>query len=125
MIWWKVHAYSAGLAVALGAFGAHGLKAKIQDTKLLDTWTTACHYQFMHSICGLIACFKREYDIKNNDPNLYNQKNWANLLAFIGNVLFSGSLYALVLTRIKKLGAITPIGGMCYIFAWICLANGW
>ena len=81
------------LAVALGAFGAHGLKSIITP-QALQTYTTGVEYHFFHAL-GLLA---------------------------IGIILFSGSLYALSLTGIKPLGMITPFGGLCFMLAWGWLA---
>ena len=101
------------LAVALGAFGAHGLEGKIPD-KYLATWNTAVDYQMFHAagllVIGLLAG-------KITSPLI----NWSGWLMFIGVVLFSGSLYVLSVTQIKVLGAITPIGGVTFLAAWILI----
>ena len=106
--WFKLGALCGALAVVTGAFGAHGLKSRVDDLKLLKTWDTAAHYQLVHSFLFLIIPLAPR-------PSL---SGW---LLLAGVVLFSGSLYALVLSRIKVLGAITPIGGLLMIAAWLSL----
>ena len=128
-MWWQIHSISGALAVALGAFGAHGLKARVKDVKLLEVWDTAVKYHLVHSLIGLLATLPTHpiliSMLKQPHGSHAPIARWANILAFTGNVLFSGSLYAIVLTDVKKLGIITPFGGLCYIAAWICLAKGW
>eukprot|EP01102_Stenamoeba_stenopodia_P004112 TRINITY_DN14299_c0_g1_i1.p1 TRINITY_DN14299_c0_g1~~TRINITY_DN14299_c0_g1_i1.p1 ORF type:complete len:118 (+),score=17.71 TRINITY_DN14299_c0_g1_i1:61-414(+) len=107
--WFQLGALSAGLSVALGAFGAHGLKSRVSDPNLLKTWETAAHYHMIHSIalviCGVVP---------------RNTKLPATLFT-TGIALFSGSLYLLVLSKQKWLGAITPLGGTALIAGWISL----
>ncbi len=92
-----------------GAFGAHALQTRITDPKLLDTWKTAAQYHMMHSGAACLAA-------------AVCPSPTAAALLLGGNLLFSGSLYALVLSGHRKLGAITPIGGILYIMGWIFLA---
>ncbi|MDP5031246.1 MAG: DUF423 domain-containing protein [Paraglaciecola sp.] len=104
---------SAMLSVMLGAFAAHGLKARLTET-MLATFQTGVQYQFYHSL-GLILIVL-----------LYRQQPsglmmWSGTLMLAGMVLFSGSLYGLALTRLSWLGPITPLGGMCFVFAWLLL----
>jgi uncharacterized membrane protein YgdD (TMEM256/DUF423 family) len=94
-------------AVALGAFGAHGLKNRINDPRLLEVWNTAAHYHLIHSAVLAVAPFI------DRTPNQYAAK-----LLIGGVTLFSGSLYLMTLTGNKKLGAITPIGGVAMIGGW-------
>ncbi|MFJ7744956.1 DUF423 domain-containing protein [Peribacillus sp. NPDC097295] len=105
-----VHAF---IAVALGAFGAHGLEGKIPD-KYLATWNTAVDYQMFHAagllVIGLLAG-------KISSPLI----NWSGWLMFIGILIFSGSLFILSVTQIKVLGAITPIGGVSFLAAWVLM----
>ena len=126
-MWWQVHSFSGALAVALGAFGAHGLKSRVADPKLLEVWDTAVKYHMVHSLIGLLATLPThpafESLVKQPVSHMPIAK-WANYFAFAGNVLFSGSLYGIVLTGVRKLGIITPFGGLCYIAAWGCLAKG-
>lgn len=106
-----VHAF---LAVALGAFGSHGLEGKV-EAKYLDIWKTAVQYQMFHAL-GLVVVgfFVGQF---GNSSAL----NWSGWLMFFGILLFSGSLFVLVLTGISKLGAITPIGGLAFLAAWVLL----
>ncbi|USK65042.1 DUF423 domain-containing protein [Peribacillus frigoritolerans] len=101
------------IAVALGAFGAHGLEGKIPD-KYLETWQTAVQYQMFHAVgllvLGLLAG-------KISSPLI----NWSGWLMLIGIVLFSGSLFVLSVTQIKVLGAITPLGGVSFLVAWVLM----
>ncbi|PLT30291.1 DUF423 domain-containing protein [Peribacillus deserti] len=107
-------AINAFLAVALGAFGAHGLEGKISD-KYLETWKTAVHYQMFHAsgllIIGILA----------STLKAGNLLNWSGWLMLIGIILFSGSLYILSVSGIKVLGAITPLGGVSFLAAWVLL----
>ena len=124
--WIFFGAIFAALAVGLGAFGAHGLDAFLKERhatdpelflRRMDNWKTAALYQMHHAIglilVGLIAMFR--------------QSRWLNLAGwcfFAGILLFSGSLYVLVLSEIPVLGAITPLGGVSFILGWIALAIG-
>ena len=108
-------AMSALLAVALGAFGAHGLK-DILSPELMVTYQTAVNYQMWHAL-GLIGIsFVHQQD---QESKLIA---WTGWLMFFGILLFSGSLYLLVLLNIKELGMLTPIGGISFIVAWALLA---
>lgn len=104
----KAAALSGASAILLGAFGAHGLQKSISDLKLLDNWKVAAQYQLVNSVAWLFAA--------------YLDNRTASLCFLGGNLLFSGSLYALTLTGIKKLGAITPIGGLLLTAGWVALA---
>ncbi len=106
-------AFSACVAVAAGAFAVHGLK-DVLTTEYLNTFRTAADYQLAHSI-GLILI-----GILNQQNN--SRCNIASaIFMFTGIVLFSGSLYLLTLTGIKWLGFITPVGGTCFLIAWLTL----
>ena len=108
--YWKAGALLGATGVLFGAFGAHGLKKRIPpvDPKMLSAWDTAAHYQLLHSAALLAAPFARR-------PNVAGGLLSACIL------LFSGSLYAMVLTNNRKLGAITPIGGLMMCFGWLAL----
>jgi len=109
-------AVSGFIAVAMGAFGAHGLKA-ILDADMLAVYKTAVMYQFWHSLgLGLIAVFQLHAPTSKR----LIQAGWAMLT---GIVLFSGSLYLLALSGIKGLGMITPFGGLAFLAAWGLLAG--
>ena len=101
------------VSVALGAFAAHGLKAKLADYGK-DIWATATEYQMYHALALILVAVL----IKQGEHTLYS---WAGFLFTIGILVFSGSLYVLALTQIKWLGAITPIGGTAMLAGWICL----
>ena len=101
------------LAVALGAFGAHGLKAHL-STEMLQTYKTGIEYHFYHAL-GLL--FIGVLSISYPSGLL----NWSAILLAIGIVFFSGSLYVLSISGIKWIGAITPLGGLCFIAGWVLL----
>jgi uncharacterized membrane protein YgdD (TMEM256/DUF423 family) len=106
---------NALLGVALGAFGAHGLKSRVSPD-LLAVWQTAVQYHLVHALglllIGILVQLMPE-------SALVRQAGWA-LLA--GAVLFSGSLYLLVLTGVRQLGAVTPLGGLAFLAGWALLA---
>jgi len=105
---------SAFLAVAFGAFGAHGLKA-ILSPDMLAIYKTAVTYQMWHALGLAIIAFLYQ---QNLNSRLLHYAGW---FMFSGIVLFSGSLYALSLSGLKWLGAITPLGGVCFLAAWLLL----
>lgn len=107
----------AFLAVALGAFGAHALRERLAPD-MLAVYRTAVEYQFWHAL-GLVAVGI----ILQMSPETPLLK-WSGWTMLAGIILFSGSLYALALTEIRILGAITPIGGLCFLAAWALLAAG-
>ena len=102
------------LAVMLGAFGAHALKA-ILTPQMLATYNTGVEYHFYHAL-GLLIIGLTGYHVQSK------WLNRAGALLVAGIILFSGSLYLLTLTGIKEIGIITPIGGLSFIAGWICLA---
>ncbi|HEY4622739.1 DUF423 domain-containing protein [Solibacillus sp. FSL R7-0668] len=106
------------LTVALGAFGAHALKGKFAEERYEQIFETGVRYQMYHSLAILIIGLVMH--VVGELPIL----EVAAYLMLAGILLFSGSLYALSVTGIRKLGAITPIGGLCFIAGWICLAVG-
>lgn len=101
------------LAVALGAFGAHGLKSQLSET-MLQTFKTGVEYHFYHALglllIGVLAISMPSTLLK-----------WSAICLSAGIILFSGSLYVLSVSGIKWLGAITPIGGVSFITGWILL----
>ncbi|MGE6487271.1 DUF423 domain-containing protein [Paenisporosarcina sp. NPDC076898] len=107
-------AINAFLAVAFGAFGAHALKEKLSE-KYLAIWETAVQYQMYHAI-GLIVI---GILMSTNIIGHVSQLSWAGYLMLAGIVIFSGSLYVLSLSGIGILGAITPIGGVAFLAAWV------
>lgn len=108
--WIVVAACLGAAAVVLGAFGAHGLEGRVR-TEDLATWETAARYQMYHALAILAAAAVRPYRL-----------GLIAALFLAGIVLFSGSLYLLVLTNEGVLGAITPFGGLCFIAGWVTLA---
>ncbi|MCL6602697.1 MAG: DUF423 domain-containing protein [Paenibacillus sp.] len=104
----------AMLSVAIGAFGAHLLKPII-DADLLKVYETGVQYQMMHAL-GLILIA-----IIIGQWGESTRLRWAGILLISGIVLFSGSLYVLSISGIKVLGAITPLGGICFLVGWLCL----
>ena len=92
--------------VALGAFGAHGLKDVLSANGTAAIWQTAVFYQLVHAVASLWAA--------DHKPSA--ARFWA-----AGTVLFSGSLYVLALTNIKWIGAITPFGGVLFLIGWALL----
>ena len=106
---------SGGIAVALGAFAAHGLQSRL-DPQMLAAFETGARYQMYHALALLAV-------------GLLAERASTRLLAasgtlfLAGTVLFSGSLYTLALTGTRGLGAITPLGGVAFLAGWLCL--GW
>ncbi|MEP7078252.1 MAG: DUF423 domain-containing protein [Chthoniobacterales bacterium] len=98
------------LAVALGAFGAHALKATLTAANMAGVWEKAVLYHLTHAIALLALSLV---------PNVNRPAAW---LLLAGIALFSGSLYLLALTGWRGLGAITPLGGLCFLAAWVWLA---
>lgn len=116
MNWFAVGAVLAGVGVALGAFGAHGLKTRVSP-ELLVVFETGVRYQMYHAL-GLLAV---GWAMSRNPlPSI----RVAGILFVTGIVLFSGSLYLMTLTGAGWLGAITPLGGLAFILGWLFLAWG-
>ncbi len=110
-----IAALNGFLAVALGAFGAHGLKNKL-SADLLAVYHTGVQYHFYHTLALFgVALFMLQL------PQSAALR-WSALLFTAGIVIFSGSLYVLALSGIRWLGAITPIGGVAFLAGWIALA---
>ncbi|MBE3563629.1 MAG: DUF423 domain-containing protein [Hydrogenibacillus schlegelii] len=103
------------LAVALGAFGAHGLKGKIADD-LLAVYETGVRYQMIHGL-GLLALAA----LLRVAPEAAGGLSAAGGFLLAGIVLFSGSLYLLALTGVRALGAVTPFGGVAFLIGWALL----
>ncbi len=111
-----VGSVAAGLAVAAGAFGAHGLRATFElQPELEQTFRTAVQYHLYHALALLFLAWA---SARWADPLI----NWAGGLLALGIVLFSGSLYLLVLTKVRSLGAVTPFGGAAFLVGWALLA---
>jgi uncharacterized membrane protein YgdD (TMEM256/DUF423 family) len=104
---------SAGIAVAAGAFGAHALRARLSPADLA-TFETGARYQMYHALALLAVAWA----VQQWPGALPRAAGW---LFVAGTVVFSGSLYALVLSGQRWLGAVTPIGGVAFLAGWACL----
>lgn len=109
-------AIALALAVMLGAFGAHALRGRL-DTYSMGVYEKAVFYHFIHAIGLLIVSILPKAGILSQTA-----ASWVCALLLAGIVVFSGSLYLLAMTGIRFLGAITPLGGLSFIAAWILLA---
>jgi uncharacterized membrane protein YgdD (TMEM256/DUF423 family) len=121
-IWLLIGALLGALAVACGAFGAHGLEIHLkkdgsfgaEDVRLIEVWETAARYQIYHALAllavGLFGMWRRSQAV-----------SVAGAAMAVGTIIFSGCLYALVLSGEKWLGRIVPIGGALMIAGWIAL----
>ncbi|HEY7956363.1 MAG TPA: DUF423 domain-containing protein [Polyangia bacterium] len=107
-------ALSGFLSVAAGAFGAHALKERLSP-ELLSVWHTGATYQMFHALAlvavGILIARAPQVAL-----------SWSGWLFVAGTVLFSGSLYALALSGVRVLGAVTPLGGLCFLAGWANLA---
>jgi uncharacterized membrane protein YgdD (TMEM256/DUF423 family) len=107
----RIAAVLCFLAVALGAFGAHGLRSMLEGRGMIDVWNKAVFYHFVHAVALLALA-------------LYGTINrGACLLLLAGILVFSGSLYLLALIPQARdwLGAVTPLGGLCFLAGWAWL----
>jgi uncharacterized membrane protein YgdD (TMEM256/DUF423 family) len=107
----------AALGVAIGAFGAHGLKEILAENNREETFELAVRYQFYHAFALLVTGVL----MGHFSPQ---RLKYAALFFALGIVFFSGSLYILSLSGITVLGAVTPIGGVFFIVGWIVLLTG-
>ncbi|CAN5721683.1 DUF423 domain-containing protein [soil metagenome] len=107
-------AASALISVAAGAFGAHALRTRLSP-ELLAVFETGARYQMYHAV-GLFAA---AWALTRWPGPWPARAGW---LFVVGTLLFSGSLYALALSGVRWLGAITPLGGVAFLLGWICLA---
>jgi len=112
--WILFGAISAFISVGMGAFGAHALATKL-SAHALSIYQTAAQYQMYHA---LALIFVGLWSIHRQDPTL-PIAGWAFT---VGSFLFSGSLYALALSDVRILGAITPFGGICFLIGWASVA---
>ncbi|MGE0555384.1 MAG: DUF423 domain-containing protein [Gemmatimonadales bacterium] len=112
----RIGIVTAGLAVALGAFGAHALKARLSAADLA-TFETGVRYQMYHGLALLAVAL-----LMAQQPSPWlGRAGWAFT---IGTVLFSGSLYTLVLSGQRWWGAVTPFGGVAFLAGWLCFGIG-
>jgi uncharacterized membrane protein YgdD (TMEM256/DUF423 family) len=112
-------AVGGGVSVALGAFAAHGLKARL-DPAALSTFQTGVTYQFFHSLAlCLVALWLRQL---SKEPTLSDPGVIAGIAFVVGVLLFSGSLYALSFGGPRAFGPVTPLGGLAFIVGWLTFA---
>jgi uncharacterized membrane protein YgdD (TMEM256/DUF423 family) len=116
MNWTLTGALLMALGVILGAFGAHGLRGRL-DAYQMSVYEKAVFYHFVHALGLLIVSV-----IPKTGALTQSAANWVCALLLAGIILFSGSLYILGITGILWLGAITPLGGLSFIAAWVALA---
>jgi uncharacterized membrane protein YgdD (TMEM256/DUF423 family) len=121
-IFLAIAAILGGLAVAAGAFASHALKEKLTE-RALEIFETGARYQMYHALALLLVALLCNSGLQTlpyeaPPPTLVT----AGISFIVGVVIFSGSLYALSLTGIKWLGAITPLGGAAFLVGWGCLA---
>lgn len=105
---------NAFLSVALGAFGAHGLKSRLSE-EMMQIYQTAVQYHMFHSVGLLLVGIVAQW--MTNSSLL----NWAGWSMAVGILLFSGSLYLMSVTGIRWLGAVTPFGGVAFLAGWLLL----
>ncbi len=110
VFWGAVH---AALAIALGAFAAHGLREKVTPRDL-EIFETGARYHMYGALAMILLGVLHERGLASR---------WPGWIMQVGIALFAGSLYALVLTGVRGLGAVTPLGGTCFLVAWIWLAK--
>lgn len=110
----KIGALLGAVTVMIGAFGAHGLETLLVENGREATFETAVKYQFHHVFALMFVGLLMKY---------YNSGYliWASKLFLLGILIFSGSLYVLSLTNYTVLGAMTPIGGLAFIFGWFAV----
>jgi uncharacterized membrane protein YgdD (TMEM256/DUF423 family) len=116
MNWSATGAILLAIAVMLGAFGAHGLRGRIDDYSM-NIYERAVLYHFLHALGMLIVSILPRAGVLSE-----SRMKWVAGLLCAGVVLFSGSLYVFAITGVRTLGAITPFGGLSFIAAWLLLA---
>ncbi|MGD0192528.1 MAG: DUF423 domain-containing protein [Rhizomicrobium sp.] len=113
-IWLVIAAVNGFIAVAAGAFGAHGLQGRL-DPHAMEIFNKGAQYQMVHALAmGLAALAARQ--------SQSSAAGMAAMLFFIGIILFSGSLYALALSGVRAIGFVTPFGGLSFLLGWAALA---
>ena len=113
--WLATGAVLAGLGVAAGAFGTHALAGRLAPD-LLDVFETATRYHLLHAVALLVVGLAVE---RGAGSRLWNVAGW---LFSVGILVFAGSLYGLSLSGARWLGAVTPIGGACFLAGWAVAA---
>ncbi len=116
MNWSSVGAILLALAVIIGAFGAHALQGRL-DAYSKGVYETGVMYHFFHAMGLLVVSFLPRLGLLSAP-----RAAWVCGLLLVGILLFSGSLYALAISGVRMLGAVTPIGGLAFIAAWVLLA---
>lgn len=116
MNWSATAAIFLALAVIIGAFGAHALEARL-DAYSRGVYETGVMYHFFHALGMLIVSMLPRIGALSA-----SRASWVCVLLAAGIVLFSGSLYALAISGVRMLGAVTPFGGLAFIAAWALLA---
>src|SRR6185369_1960043 len=116
MNWSVLGATLLALAVVFGAFGAHGLRDRL-DAYSMGVYEKAVFYHFIHALGLLVVSFLPKTGTFSEFAT-----SWVCGLLLAGIVIFSGSLYALAISGNRMLGAITPLGGVSFIAAWLALA---
>ena len=116
MNWSATGAVLLALAVILGAFGAHGLRGRL-DAYLMGVYEKAVFYHFIHALGLLVVSIMPKTGALSESA-----AQWVCGLLLAGILIFSGSLYLLALTGVRVLGAVTPAGGLSFIAAWVTLA---
>jgi uncharacterized membrane protein YgdD (TMEM256/DUF423 family) len=116
MNWSAIGSVFLALAVAMGAFGAHALRGKL-DAYAIGIWEKAVFYHFVHALGILLVSM-----LPRTGTFPIGGASSVCWLLTAGVLIFSGSLYTLALTGVRSMGAITPIGGVCFIAAWLLLA---
>ena len=116
MNWTAIASVLLAAGVMLGAFGAHALRSRL-DAYLMSIYERAVFYHFVHALGMLIVSVLPKAGLLPA-----NSMAWVCGLLGAGVLFFSGSLYALAMTGVRALGAITPIGGLSFIAGWLCLA---
>lgn len=116
MNWSVTGAIFLALAVILGAFGAHGLRGRL-DAYLMSVYEKAVFYHFIHALGMLVVS-----SLPKTGTVTKSAADGVCWLLAAGILIFSGSLYVLAITGVRALGAITPVGGIAFILAWLLLA---
>ena len=114
-MWTSVAAGTLALAVMIGAFGAHALRDRL-DAYSMGVYEKAVFYHFVHALGLLVVSLMPRAGALTEA-----KAGWVCILLLAGIVLFSGSLYALAITGMRALGAVTPLGGLSFIAAWLLL----
>lgn len=114
-MWTSVAAGTLALAVMIGAFGAHALRDRL-DAYSIGVYEKAVFYHFVHALGLLVVSLMPRAGVLSEA-----KAGWVCILLLAGVVLFSGSLYALAITGMRALGAVTPLGGLSFIAAWLLL----